>query len=147
MTSTVSTKRRPSAAARRTGYTIAVLVNATLLYLVNVWPGWDAVPFLDEDTPQVLGWVNASIVAGIAANLVYLFDDSRWVRALGDVVTMGVGLAALMSIWQVFPFDFGDQAFDWAVVFRVLLAIGMLGSAIGIVARVVSLVKDTPSRS
>lgn len=147
MTSTVSTKRRPSAAARRTGYAIAALVNAALLYLVNVWPGWDVVPFLDEDTTQVLGWVNASIVAGIASNLVYLFNDSRWVRSLGDIVTMGVGLAALMSIWQVFPFDFGDQSFDWAIVFRVLLVVAMLGSAIGIVARVVSLVKDTPSRS
>jgi hypothetical protein len=42
--------RRPSVATRRVGYVVAAVGEATLLYLVNVWPGWQAVPFLTADT-------------------------------------------------------------------------------------------------
>ena len=145
MASTVSTKR-PTKAARRTGYVIAALVNAGLLYLVNVWPGWDILPFLTGDFTEVLGWANASMIAGIVVNLVYVLRDAAWVRALGDIVTMSIGIAGLIAMWQVFPFDFADASFDWALLFRWVLGVGIVGSAIGIVVNLVSLVSDTRSR-
>ena len=141
-----SLKKRPSVGARRFGYVVAALVNAAMLYLVNVWPGWDAVPFLTDETTQVLGLVNASMVIGIAANLVYVANDTTWVRGIGELTTTAVGLAAMIQIWQVFPFDFAGYSFDWDVVVRVLLVLGMVGSAIGLVAKLVSLRADTPSR-
>ena len=55
-------------------------------------------------TGQVLWLVNLSLAAGIAANVVYLAYDPPWVRSLGDLVTTGIGLAAAIRIWQVFPF-------------------------------------------
>jgi uncharacterized membrane protein YesL len=117
-----------------------------MLYVVNVWPGWQELGFLTEDTREVLGLVNASIVVSIAANLVYIVRDPGWLRSAGELVTTAVGLAAMIVIWEVFPFDFGDAAFDWAILVRVLLAIGIIGSVIGMFARVVSLVADTRSR-
>ena len=42
---------------------------------------------------------------------------------------------------QVFPFDFGDSDL-WPVVFRVLLWVALVGSVIGIVANVVTLVRS-----
>jgi hypothetical protein len=42
--------RRPPVVTRRVGYVVAVVVDAALLYLVNVWPGWQAVSLLTEDT-------------------------------------------------------------------------------------------------
>ena len=92
-------------------------------------------PFLTDATPDVLWWVNASIVATVVANVVYLVYDPRWLRALGGMATIGVGLAAMVRIWQVFPFDFGDSALDWALIFRIMLAVGILGSLIGLVAQ------------
>ena len=92
--STRRNPRRPGTAARRFGYLVAVLVNGGLLYAANVWPGWEAVPFLTSETHQVLGLVNASILVSAAVNLVYLVTNPRWLRALGDVVTTGVGIAA-----------------------------------------------------
>jgi hypothetical protein len=139
-------KKRATVAARRFGYVVAVLVNAAMLYVVNVWPGWQELGFLTEDTREVLGLVNASIVVGIAANLVYIVRDPGWLRSAGELVTTAVGLAAMIVIWEVFPFDFGDAAFDWAILVRVLLAIGIIGSVIGMFARAVSLVADTRSR-
>lgn len=146
MTLTATRKPRPSVAARRTGYLIAAIVNAVLAYLVNVWPGWDALPFLTSETSEVLGWVNASLVAGIVANLVYIGRDTNRVRAAGDLVTTGIGLVAMVRIWQVFPFDFDLSGLDWAIVARVLLVVGIAGSAIAMVVRLVSLLSDTGSR-
>lgn len=124
--------RSRSAAARRVGYVVAVLIDAAMLYAINVRPGWEVVPFLTEETPAVLGWVNASIVVGLVANLVYLVRDPRWLKALGDIATTAVGLVALLRIWQVFPFDFGTDAFDWPLVVRILLGLGIVGSGIAI---------------
>lgn len=138
---TAGVRRRPSATARRTGYLVAAAVNAVLLYLLNQSPGWEAVPFLTAQTPQVLPLVNASMAAGLVANLVYLFADPPRLRALGDLVTTGIGLAAMVKIWQVFPFSFDKGGIPWETVFRVALAVGIVGSAIAIVAALVALVR------
>ena len=142
----MSTRERPSSATRRFGYLVAALVNTVLLYLVNVRPGWQALPFLTEDTVLVLGMVNASIIVGLAANLVYLLEDAPWVRALGDLVTTGVGLAALARIWTVYPFDFdaGAMPWDlpWDLLTRTVLVVAIVGSAIGLLVALVTLGRD-----
>ena len=138
-------RRRPGAAARRVGYVVAVILNAALLYLCNVWPGWEAVPFLTDDTRLVIGLVNASIAVNLAANLVYFVRDPTWLRALGDVVTTAVGLAAVLRVWQVFPFDFSGSSFDWALAVHLLLVVAIVGSVIGILAAGVRFVKDLAS--
>lgn len=38
--------RPQSPRARRWGYGIAALINLIVAWGVNIWPGWDAVPFL-----------------------------------------------------------------------------------------------------
>jgi hypothetical protein len=120
---------------------IGALVNACLLYAVHLWPGWEAVPFLTEDMTEVLGVVSATIVVGIAANLVYAISDPVWVRSLGDLVTTSVGLAAAIQLWQVFPFDFSAYSFDWALVTRTVLVVAIVGSAIGILVAAGRLVR------
>ena len=135
------TKARPSRAARRFGYVVSIVLNAVMLWAINVWPGWDVVPFLTDDTVDVLDVldvVNASIVVTLAANVVYVFRDPPRVRALGDVVTTVVGLVAMVVIWRVFPLDLSS---GWETVARILLGIGIVGSAIAIVTNVVRLVR------
>lgn len=140
--STMTVHRRQPVAGRRLGYTIAVGVNAVLLYLINVAPGWDAVPFLTPATTQVLPWVNATLIATAVANVLYVVWDPRWFRALGDIVTTSIGVVAMMRLWQVFPFDFTGSSFDWALVARVALGVGIGGSLIGIVVALVTLVRS-----
>ena len=41
--STVEAKR-PTPAGRRAGYVVAAVHQRILLWLIHVWPGWDAVP-------------------------------------------------------------------------------------------------------
>jgi hypothetical protein len=145
-TDTRAPRSRTSAGYRRIGYVVAILVNGAVLYAANRWPGWDAVPFLSDRTPEVLGIVNVSLVVGIILNAVYIAADPPRVRALGDIVTMTVGIAVLARIWQVFPFDFGDPSSPWETVVRVLVVLGIVGSAIGIVVALVNLVRGGPRR-
>jgi hypothetical protein len=139
MMTVTTAPRRPSVASRRFGYTVALGINAALLYLVNVAPGWQAVPFLTDEMPQALGWVNASIVAGIAANSLYLVVDRAWLKALGEIAVTLVGLAALVRLWEVFPFAFDSGGVPWSTVVRWVLAVGMVGSVIGVTADAVKL--------
>jgi hypothetical protein len=129
--------RRSPVAARRVSYVIAAALTAAFWFLVNVSPGWRAVPFLTEDAARIVTLVNVSLVVSLAVNLVYLVYDPPWVRALGDVVTTGFGLAVLIRIWQVFPFNF-TGSFDWSLTFRVLLFLAIVGSMVGIVINLVT---------
>lgn len=119
----------PHTGAHRAGHVVAVLVNLLILYLVNVRPGWDAVPFLTAETTQVLPWVNASLWVSVVAESLYVAWDTGWFRALGDIVTTSVGLAAIVKMWDVFPLDLSGA---WEVAARVLLVIAVLGSLVGI---------------
>jgi hypothetical protein len=102
----------------------------------------------------VLGWVNASIAAGVAMNAVYLISDPEWLRALGDVATTTIGLVALLVIWQVWPIDLAAL---WELLARWVIAVGVAGSVIGIIVATVRFVRalsgspsaavDSPSTS
>jgi hypothetical protein len=114
-------------------------VNALLLYGINIWPGWQVLPFLTADMARVLDLINASLTAGIIANLVFVVIRARALMALGNLAVMGFGLAAMLRLWEVFPFDFGNSWSGWPLLVRVFLALGMVGSAIGAVVEVVHL--------
>lgn len=139
-------RRKPSRTSRRLGYVVAIVINAVLLYVINRSPGWQAVPFLTDDTAQVLGLVNASILAGIVANCVYLVWDPRWLRAVGDIVTTSIGLAALVQLWSVFPFAFGAAAINWELVARWVIGVGIAGSVIAIIVALYQLGRLLPAR-
>jgi len=143
MTVTTPVRRtsRPSLAGRRFGYLLAATINAVILYLVNGRPGWQSLDFLTGATTRVLWLFTFSLVVGIVVNLVYAGYDPPWLTAAGNLVTTAIGIIVLARIWQVFPFDFGDASFDWAMLVRVLLVIGIGGAAIAVMVHTVSLIR------
>lgn len=140
-------RKRPSVGVRRTGYVIAALVNAAILYLINVWPGWEELSFLTSETTQVLGVVNASLALGVVLNIVFIFSDPLWLKAAGDVLTSAVGLLVMVRTMQVFPFDFSGWSVDWTWLVWTILVIGLIGTAVGVVVQLVTLVRLTAARS
>jgi hypothetical protein len=130
---------RPSTAARRFGYSVSGAINLVLLYLINRNPGWAAVPFLTDRAADVIPLVNASLIIGLTVSLVQVVHDPRWLVALGRIATTVIGMAVMVRTWQVFPFDFGDASFNWPLVTRFVLAVGVLGSVVGLIAHTVSL--------
>lgn len=147
MASGTASPRRGSG-SRRAGYLVGAAVDGILLYLINIGPGWQALGFLSDDTPDVLGLVNLSLALGLVAYLVYVGYDPPWLRALGDLVTATISLAVLVRVWQVFPFEF-TGSFDWARAFRVVLVLAMIGTGMGLlvaVGRLVRTVAQAPAR-
>ncbi|MET3976008.1 hypothetical protein ABIE39_002311 [Cellulosimicrobium sp. 4261] len=134
---------RPSLSARRGGYVAAALIDGALLVFIHVWPGWQVVPFLTTEIVEVLPAVNATLVVGIAAHTVYVLADPPWLRALGDIIVTGVGVVALVTLWRVFPFVFSEEGFDWTLVVRVMLALGVLGSVVAMIVSTVELLRPT----
>ena len=117
----------------------SAVVNALLLYGINIWPGWRVLPFLTADMARALGLINASLIAGIVVNLVCVLIRSRALLALGNLVVMGIGVAAMLRLWDVFPFDFGTAWSGWPILVRVFLVLGIVGSIIGAVVELVNL--------
>ena len=139
--------RRPSAAARRVGYLVGIVVSAALLFILNGQPGWQALPFLASDTTQVIGLVNLSLAVSLSVNVVYLFYDPPWLKSLGDLITAGIGLAVAIRVWQVFPFAFHGSAAWWSTAVHVLLILAIVGSAITVVVQAVSLARRATHRT
>ncbi len=125
--------RARASSTNRGGDLVGAVINVVLLYLLNFRPGWQVVDFLTPETAAVLGIVNATLIVSAVGGLLYAVIGSRAFRALGGVVTSAVALAATIAVWRVFPFDFSAYAFDWALVARILLMLGMVGTAIGII--------------
>jgi len=143
MTDTTTTMQRPRAArgARRFGYVVAVVVNLGMLFLIHAWPGWDVVPFLSDRTTEVLPYVDASILATILVNTLYVVRDDRAAKASGDLVTNLVSFISLIRFWQVRPFDFDGVWGGWQPLVYVLLAVATIGTVIAALAQVTALIR------
>ncbi|MGW3960566.1 WS/DGAT domain-containing protein [Amycolatopsis sp. NPDC005003] len=141
VTMTTSVKTRPPVRSRRAGYLVGVVLNGVLLALVNGRPGWEAVPFLTPGFSSVVGLVDLALVAGLVTGLVHIWYDPAWLVALNGVVTSCAGLAALVRLWQVFPLDFAGASFDWALVARIVLIVGLAGTSIGLLVQLLTLAR------
>ncbi len=142
MTSDSVRRRQRSHASRRGGYLVSSAINGVLLYLLNAHPGWQSMSFLTPATAQVIGLVNLTLWAGIAANGVYFVADPPPLRAAGDLVTLTIALVTTVRVWDVFPFAFHGSVAFVAVIARVVLIIGTIGACIGILYSIVTLIRS-----
>lgn len=122
---------------RRLGYGIAVVVNLAMLVALQFVPGW--LPFITDAFDTVVPWISLSLIAAIVANLVYQVDDTTTVKSTGQTLVNLISLFVTYRVFEVFPFDFSAYDFDWALVTRVMLILGMVGSGVGVVAETVKL--------
>ena len=138
---TAPKKPRPTLRSRHFGYGLAIAINVIFIFAINEWPGWQEVPFLTDQTPDVLPLVNASLVISIVVNAAYLMADPRWFKALGDTFTAAVAFVVTLAVLVVFPFDFSAYSFDWKMLVTVMLWIALIGSAVGVIANLVAFVR------
>ncbi len=138
MTATVSTARKTG---RKAGYVILAALNTAMLVAINVTPGWRSVDVLTPSTSEIIGWVNLVLAFGLAVNVLYSAYDPLWLLDLGDLATSALGLAALIQIWKVFPFDFSGWPGDWGQIARLVLIVAIVGTVIAIPLQVIGLVR------
>ena len=125
----------------RIGYTLTIVIDIVMLIVVQSILTWGWLPFLTTEFAEVVPWISLSLVVTILVNVVYLFDDSRVVKSSGQIAANVVSMLATYQIWKVFPFDFTSSAFNWDVVFRVVLVLAIVGAGIGAVTETINLVR------
>jgi hypothetical protein len=132
--------RRPSPAARRFGYLVAIAAHAVMLWIAHRLLEWQWPGFLTDDFAEVLGLVSASLIAGMIVNAGFVVHDEGRFRALGDLVTAAFAFAVGLRLWNVFPFDFAAYESDWSWLLRVGLAVGIGGTVIAMIVQVIRLI-------
>jgi hypothetical protein len=85
---------------------------------------------------------NVAVLVSVIFNLTCLVHDPAWLTALGDAAAAGLGLAVLVRTWKVFPFRFTDATVDWAMLVRIGLGVAIVGAAVGVLARCISLLTE-----
>lgn len=136
-----------SGCSTKVGYLVAIGLQGFFLWVAHQLLEWGWPSFLTADFDQVLPWVTASLVASIVVNVCFLVKDDGWFRALGDAVTAGFGLASAIVTWQVFPFDFSAWSTDWTWLVRLVVAVGIVGSAIALLVNASRFVSRITGRS
>ncbi|UCF96848.1 MAG: hypothetical protein JSV89_16965 [Spirochaetaceae bacterium] len=125
---------------RMSDYIAGVVFNIIFLVVVNKVPDWNIV-FITESFPDILWALNTSLAVSIAGNLVLIFFHPRFLHHLLNAVFSVFGILAISVTLSVFPFDFSDLVGDWlTILVRIVLIIGIVGSAIGIVVNIVKAV-------
>jgi hypothetical protein len=126
---------------KRIGYIVTIIVNVIVLIILNQLLNWNLFSFLTQDFKNVLPIQNISLATTIIFNVAYLFYDPAWFTSLLGIVTNSLGLAVVIRYLSVFPFDFSEYSgFNWTVLARVLLIIGLVGCIIGIIAEALKFV-------
>jgi hypothetical protein len=133
-------KRRPPRAARRFGYLLAGAINAAILAVLHLGPGWQRFGFLSERFADVLGVMTLSLVVGLLVDLLYVRYDPVWLKRLGDAVTALLACIVLARMWTVFPFDLAPDWQGWDTPLRAVLGFLTVGAGIGVVASLAELV-------
>lgn len=131
---------------RRLGYSIAIGINVVILIIVQNILDWGWLPFLTEDFADLVPWISFSLVVSIVANSVYLFNDTRVVKSVGQIGINLVSIFVTYQVFTVFPFDFTAYSFDWGLLMRIVLIVAMVGAGIGVLAEIYKLASGEPER-
>lgn len=136
------TRTRVHNPARRLGYSIAIAVNAAMIYVVSNLQEWETLPFLTTEFDRLLPLIVLSLVASVVVNVFYLWDDAPHIKSTGQIVTGVIGLFVAARTWTIFPFDFSNDEFNWETTARVILVVSIIGLALGILVEAARLVRS-----
>lgn len=131
--------RAKSRAQRRVGYLAAVAVNVVILLLAHRLLGWGWPPFLTARFADLLPFVDASLAATIAVNLLWTARDPSWLRHVGQFGLDALTAVVVVRTWQIFPLDLAGYWSGWGTIARLLLVVGISGALIDALWRLGSL--------
>lgn len=133
-------------AGRRFGYGVAIAINLVLVWVVGNLLEWELLGFLTAEFADLVPLIQLGLWVTIAANVVYAMDDRSFATRAAKLVVDVVNLYVTFRVFDVFPFDFSAHTFDWGLVFRGVLLIALVGTAISALVHVGELLRG-PSAS
>ena len=139
---------RVSIGARRFGYAVAVGINVLVFVVVNNILSWGWLPWLTPEFERLSPVINLALVVNIVLNLLYMAYDEPPVKAASQIVVNLIAIAVLVWTLLVYPFDFSAYDFPivisdfdltWDLVARLVIGLGIVGTAIAVVTETVKL--------
>ena len=119
-------RRRAPRGARVVGYAVVALLTLVAYYAVNNLLRW-GVPFLTDSFSAVLPIISLSLGATFVANLVYMVYDAPWLKHVGQIVLNLISIAATLTVYTIFPFEFPIAAAAQAVRFAFIVVMVLTG--------------------
>lgn len=120
---------------------VVAVVELGLLHLVQVWPGWRTLPLLTPAAEELVPWVVGALWTGVVLETVALVVRTRWWRAVADLTSSAVGLAASVAAWDLFPVVAGSP---WRTPLRAALVVAIVGGVAGVVSSLVRILGGSP---
>ncbi len=124
--------------ARKIGYVVVVIIMFVILYLVRNYERWH-LPFLTPDFERFLFYIEISIYATIAANILFIFYDNRWFKHLAQVVTGIAGALSVIMFYVIYPLNLADATWNKWIRIGLLIIFGF--SILGIIIDLVKGIK------
>ena len=124
--------RRASRGTRTFGYSVALVVNVVIWFIVHNLGRWHLPLLVVEEFGRVLPAFELSLGVTIVMNALWIAYDPQWFRHLGQAVLNALSLNVMFMLYRVFPFRFPGTLDQWV---RGALLLGMLAVAIASVVQ------------
>jgi hypothetical protein len=135
-------KSQPNSLAN---YIAGAVFNGVFIFLVNKIPDWN-LAFISDGYSQVLWALNLSLIAQTAGNLVLIFYHPLLVHHIGNLLFSVLGFIAIVVLYTVFPFNLADSQNWLRILLRVVMIVGMVGTAIAFVVHIVGCIRAVVMR-
>ena len=116
------------------------------MWIVGNLLDWELVAFLQPEFADLVPIIQLGLWVTVAANAVYIIDDRSVATRSARLVVDVVNLYVTFQIFEVFPFDFSAHAFNWDLVFRAVLVIALIGTAVSAVTHAARIVAGGQQR-
>jgi hypothetical protein len=126
---------------RRFGYAVAIGFNLLLVWIVGNLADWEVVSFLTAEFADLVPLIQLGLWVTIVAYVVYFMDDRSFSTRAARLVVDVVNLFVTFRVFDVFPFDFSAHSFNWGFVFRAILLIALVGTAVSAVVHLGQLIR------
>jgi len=101
---------------------------------------------LTDSFSAILPLLYISSIATIIANLIFLVLGSRLTVAIGKALLNAWSVIVMVTIYVIFPFDFSAYSTNWELIVRILLILGIIGTAIGTIVELAKLASGTEQK-
>lgn len=122
---------------KQIGYAVAVVMNVIVWYVINNLLNWN-VQFITPRFADVLWAFNLSIGATAVTNAFYIIYNPGWFHHLTQMVLAVLAFNSVYVLRSVFPFDFPNATWDYAL--RLALLMAMVAAGIAFVVELVKLI-------
>lgn len=134
-------------------WNIALFIFLSFFYKYIVWYHIEAdgsVTRLPMLTGDYLSWLPVLIVAlilSIAANILFIIYDKYWLRETIQIILNIIGVAVVIALVSIFPFDFSvipnSTAVDIVpILVRIVLILTVISLGVGVLVRFIKLISS-----